>query len=146
MRWRRDPLGPPFQTNLVRGQRYLQFSAAWPNGQQGQARMLPIGFYHVPGAGKPARDADAAALAAHQELLKQRSLNTQTLAQMQRLRTAVPATRSLVFTRRRQLHQQGRTPGAGLQGSCYIGRLRKDAVLHFLPPAKVEGTMGRPLR
>lgn len=28
--WRRDPLGPPFQTNLVRGQRYQQFSVAWP--------------------------------------------------------------------------------------------------------------------
>jgi hypothetical protein len=28
--WRRDPLGPPFQTNLVRAQRFLQMSAAWP--------------------------------------------------------------------------------------------------------------------
>lgn len=145
VRWRRDPLGPPFQTNLVRGQRYLQFSAAWPTGQQGQTRMLPIGFYHVPGAGKPARDADAAALAAHKELLKQRCLNTQTQAQMKRLRAAVPATRPLVFTGDGSYTNRDVLQGLP-QGSCYIGRLRKDAVLHFLPPDKVEGTLGRPLR
>jgi hypothetical protein len=28
--WRRDPLSPPFQTHLVRGQRVLQLSAAYP--------------------------------------------------------------------------------------------------------------------
>ena len=28
--WKRDPAGPKFQTNLVRGQRYVQISAAWP--------------------------------------------------------------------------------------------------------------------
>jgi hypothetical protein len=28
--WRRDPLGPHFQTNLVRAQCFLQMSAAWP--------------------------------------------------------------------------------------------------------------------
>ena len=28
--WKRDPLGPHFQTNLVRGQRFVQLSAAWP--------------------------------------------------------------------------------------------------------------------
>lgn len=145
VRWRRDPLGPPFQTNLVRGQRYLQFSAAWPTTQQGQARMLPIGFYHVPGAGKPARDADAAALAAHKELRKQRGLNTQTLAQMKRLRTTVPATRPLVFTGDGSYTNKEVLQGLP-QGSCYIGRLRKDAVLHFLPPARLEGAMGRPLR
>ncbi len=41
--WKRDPLGPPFQTNLVRGQRYLQFSAAWPL-ENGAARMVPVVF------------------------------------------------------------------------------------------------------
>jgi len=43
VKWRRDPLGPPFQTNLVRSQRFLQFSAAYPL-KEGAARMIPIGF------------------------------------------------------------------------------------------------------
>lgn len=34
--WKRDPLGPAFQTNLVRGQRFVQLTAAWP-GPDGQA-------------------------------------------------------------------------------------------------------------
>lgn len=144
VRWRRDPLGPPFQTNLVRGQRYLQFSAAWPM-KEGQARMLPIGFYHVPGAGKPARDADEAALASHKEQCKQRCLNSQTLGHMQRLREVVPAARRLVFNGDGSYTNRAVLQGLP-QGSCYIGRLRKDAVLHFLPPAKPQGTTGRPLR
>jgi hypothetical protein len=45
--WKRDPLGPAFQTNLVRAQRYLQFSAAWPL-ENGAARMVPIDFLHTP--------------------------------------------------------------------------------------------------
>ena len=72
--WRRDPLGPPFQTNLVRGQRYLQFSAAWPL-EEGAARMVPIGFFHAPPAGKLPKDADAATLAQYREEQKQRALN-----------------------------------------------------------------------
>lgn len=64
--WRRDPLGPKFQTNLVRGQRYVQFSAAWPLAQ-GQARMIPIGFFHAPSAPKPPKKAAAAVQELYQE-------------------------------------------------------------------------------
>lgn len=42
--WKRDPLGPKFQTNLVRGPRYLQLTAAWP-GLDGRAHMIPGGFH-----------------------------------------------------------------------------------------------------
>ncbi len=42
--WKRDPLGPAFQTNLVRGQRFVQLTAAWP-GPDGQARMNPSGLH-----------------------------------------------------------------------------------------------------
>lgn len=141
VRWRRDPLGPAFQTNLVRGQRYLQFSAAWPLSG-GQARMMPIGFYHVPGAGKPARDADEAALAAHKELCKQKSLNTQALGYMKGLRDSVPATRRIVFNGDGSYTNKAVLRGLP-QGSCYIGRMRKDAVLHFLPQERAQALMGR---
>src|ERR1041385_3114980 len=39
VRWQRDPLGPPFHINFVRGLRVLQISAALPQGQ-GAARMV----------------------------------------------------------------------------------------------------------
>jgi hypothetical protein len=43
VRYLRDPLGPPFQVNFVRGLRVLQLSAALPQGG-GRARMIPIDF------------------------------------------------------------------------------------------------------
>lgn len=46
-KWRRDPLGPPFQVNLVRAQRYFQISAALPLGDHG-VRMIPVDLVHAP--------------------------------------------------------------------------------------------------
>lgn len=56
--WRRDPLGPPFQTNFIWGQRFLQISMALPN-QSGntQSRAIPVDFHHCPTANKPNRKA-----------------------------------------------------------------------------------------
>lgn len=141
--WRRDPLGPAFQTNLVRAQRYLQFSAAWPLAD-GAARLVPIAFEHVPGAGKPARDADASALAAHKEQCKQKSLNTQAQLHMRRLRDACPAQRPIIWTG--DGSYTNKTVLRALPaGTRYIGRMRKDAVLHHLPVAKTRPAMGRRL-
>jgi len=46
--WRRDPLGPPFHTNFIWGQRFIQMSMAVPESRHKacQARAVPIGFYH----------------------------------------------------------------------------------------------------
>ena len=54
--WRRDPLGPRFQTNFVRAQRFLQISAALP-GDNGLYRLAPIAFLHTPTPPKPPRKA-----------------------------------------------------------------------------------------
>lgn len=57
--WRRDPLGPPFQTNFIWGQRFLQISMALPD-QPGcsQSRAIPVDFYHCPTAKRPRRNDD----------------------------------------------------------------------------------------
>jgi len=140
--WRRDPLGPHFQTNLVRGQRYLQFSAAWPLGG-GQARMVPIGFFHAPPAGKVAKDADPAQLRQHREEQKQRALNHQALLHMAALRAQCDAARPLIFN-----GDGSYTNALVLQGlpaqSTYIGRIRKDAKLHTLPRESPAATGRRP--
>ncbi len=48
-KWRRDPLGPHFQTNFIWGQRFPQMSLALPpEVQTGQQRAIPVYFHHCP--------------------------------------------------------------------------------------------------
>lgn len=129
--WKRDPLGPPFQTNLVRGQRFVQLTAAWP-GPAGQARMLPVDFTHAPTPPKPGKRASAAEHQHYKEQRKQQCLNAVALARIQHLRQALPAARKLVVA------GDGSYTNAHLlkglpENTVYIGRIRKDAVLHALP-------------
>lgn len=139
--WKRDPLGPAFQTNLVRGQRHLQFSAAWPL-QQGGARMVPVGWFHAPSATKPPKDAGAQALEEHKERQKQMSLNTRALEQMRHLRASTPATRHVLYSGDGSYTNAAVLRGLP-KGSAYLGRLRKDAVLHHPPEDKPAGSNGR---
>src|SRR5919108_1133225 len=79
--WKRDPLGPAFQTNLVRGQRFVQLSAAWA-GPDGQARMIPVDFTHAPTPTKPGKRASAAAQKQYKEQKRQQRLNAVALARI----------------------------------------------------------------
>jgi hypothetical protein len=140
--WRRDPLSPAFQTNLVRGQRYIQFSAAWaldPGSAEqppiGPARALPIALHHAPGAGKlPTKlKDDAQAKAQHRLECKQKSLTMQALGHFRNLRKAVPLERPI------HLIGDGSYTNATIvktlpENTHYTGRFRKDAVLHYPPP------------
>src|SRR5690606_17399875 len=45
--WRKDPLSPPFNVNLVWGQRVLQFCAAIP-AADGSARLVPVDWQEAP--------------------------------------------------------------------------------------------------
>jgi len=141
--WKRDPLGPTFQTNLVRGQRYLQFSAAWPL-EDGAARQVPIVFQHAPSAAKLPKQADAAQTKAHREEQKQKNLNAYALDQMQRLTGSVNGARRVHFCGDGSYTNQTLLRNLPA-GSLYIGRLRKDAVLHHPPQPKASGANGRPL-
>lgn len=139
--WRRDPLGPPFQTNLVRGQRFLQFSAAWPL-ENGQARMVPIGFFHAPSARPPGKNATVLQLAAYREEQKQKTLNRQALVQMSRLREQCESTRRIVFGGDGSYTNKTILKNLPAQ-SVYLGRVRKDATLHFLPQKEEAARTGR---
>jgi hypothetical protein len=140
--WKRDPLGPAFQTNLVRGQRFLQFSGAWPLAD-GAARMVPLGLFHAPSAPKPPKDADAQQQQTHREQQKQMTLNSHTLRQMNQLRADCDAARPIIYTG--DGSYTNATVLRGLpEGTHYIGRLRKDAVLHHPPTVKPAGANGRP--
>lgn len=141
--WKRDPLGPAFQTNLVLAQRYLQFSAAWPLGN-GEARMVPIAFLHTPTPAKPPKNATADQHQAYREALKQQNLNCKTLQLLESLRRETPAARHLMVTGDGSYTNKTVLRGKP-DGSTYIGRGRKDMVLHY-EPETVAGVNGRPRR
>lgn len=140
--WKRDPLGPAFQTNLVLGQRYLQLSAAWPHGQ-GQAQSVPIDFVHAPSAAALPRQATPAQRQARREQQKQRNLNTYALQSLQHLRHSLGEARPILlcgdgsYTNKAILRQLPK-------GTHYLGRTRKDAVLHHLPERGAKTKGGRP--
>lgn len=140
VRYVRDPLSPPFQVNFVRGLRVLQLSAALPDGA-GAARMIPVDFQHAVLPPKPSRKATAQELEAYKEQRAKRNINRVGLERIAHLRRQMDqsgsAERQLLAT------VDGRfTNGTVLKAvperTVLIGRLRKDAVLHFRPQAQPE--------
>lgn len=134
--YRKDPLGPPFNVNLVWSQRMLQLSAAVVCGNN-EARMIPIGFEDASTPRKPRKTASAGELRAYREVMKQRNLNavaTDTLKQLQKQRAGecngtAPVLHALVdgsFTNKKVLRH---VP----ENTVIIGRIRKDAKLNKKP-------------
>ncbi len=85
--WRRDPLGPPFHTNFIWGQRFIQISLA-VSTQKGcvQSRSIPVGFYHCPGVKKPNKKAPLEAFIQYKEQLKIHNLSAQGIQHIIQLR------------------------------------------------------------
>lgn len=144
--WRRDPLSPPFQTNLVLGQRVLQTSLMLPLGKQGQALAVPIDFTQAPTAVKPRPKAGPEAQKAYREERKQRNINKVALKRLEYLERwfgeqGEKRPRWLVVDNR----LTNRTVLRGKPGSVVlIGRVRKDAKLYGLPepgshPCRIYG-------
>jgi DDE superfamily endonuclease len=141
--WRRDPLGPPFQTNFVRGQRFLQISAALP-GEQGGFRLAPIAFLHTPTPRKPTPGAPAEAVAQYRLDANQSRLSLRATQQMIQLRQSLDQDggheRLLILA-----FDGGYTNATVLKQipprTVCIGRIRKDARL-CLPPIPHGGKHG----
>jgi len=136
--WRRDPLGPPFQTNLVRAQRFLQVSASIPLSA-GSYRMVPIAFRHAPTPPKPRRTAPADATLEYRKAARLVRLPLVAAEQITSLRQALDTEPD---GRQRPLHvavDGGYTNATVLKKlparTVLIGRVRKDAKLYFLPEA-----------
>jgi DDE superfamily endonuclease len=137
--WRKDPLGPPFNLNLVWGQRVLQFSAAIP-AADGSARLVPVDWQEAPLPKKPSRQADPQAQADYREARKQANLNQVAAQRMAQIRTATQRTIHWVsdgrFTNKTLLR--------GLpENTVLIGRVRKDTKL-YAPCEARPGKNGRP--
>ena len=141
--WKRDPLGPPFQTNLVRGQRYLQASVAWPL-EDGAARMVPVAFTHAPPAPKPPRGATEEQLAEHRQAKRRMSLNAYTLNQIDAICRASPPGRRRIFCGDNSF-TNAEVVSHVQEFDTYIGRIRKDADLYHPPVSDPAApSTGRP--
>jgi len=129
--WRRDPLGPPFHTNFIWGQRYIQTSIAIPSdGYLSQSRAIPIGFRHAPTANKPSRNPSEQEVLKYKEEKKQTKLNKvgadMILQTRKTLNKNGHSDKKLVFS-----VDGSYTNGAVLKSLpdnvTLIGRIRKDA-------------------
>ena len=147
--WRRDPLGPRFQTNFVRAQRFLQISAAMP-GIEGAFRLAPIAFLHTPTPPKPDRKATADQVAQYRLEARLSRLSLRAAQQMTQLRQSLDQDpggreRTLILA-----FDGGYTNATVLKQippkTICIGRIRKDAKLYFPPDPERMKTRGRRLR
>ncbi len=137
--FRKDPLGPPFNINLVWAQRRIQFSAAVPDANN-EVRMIPISFRDASTPRKPRKTAPSKEVEDYKERMKQRNLNTlaaDSLHQIQQERTlesngTTPDLHVVVdgsYTNKKVLR---RLPPK----TTLIGRIRKDAKLSAKPDAQ----------
>lgn len=139
VRYLRDPLSPPFNVNLVRGLRVLQVSAALPDGK-GAARMIPIDFTHAVLPQKPPKNASDAELDAYKKERALRNINKLATQRLARLRQQMDESGS--HDRTLIVGVDGRLTNSTVfkslpERTVLIGRLRKDAVLHYPPEAQL---------
>jgi len=139
--WRRDPQGPPFQTNFIRAQRVLQLSVALPYGAQGAARMIPIDFQQAPTAVRPRKQAAAQEWQAYAQVQKKLNINVVGVERVKQLQAKL--------NRPLHLAVDGRfTNSTVLRGlpaqTCLTGRIRGDANLYAPPVAEPRSGRGRP--
>jgi len=87
--WHRDPMGPPFQTNLRWGHRFLQASLVLPlylQDAESSSRSIPVRFEMAPVVKKPGKKASPEDLQAYRRLRKEKNLSAQFVALTQELR------------------------------------------------------------
>jgi hypothetical protein len=145
--WRRDPLGPRFQTNFVRAQRFLQTSLVLP-APDGNSRLVPIAFRHAPTPAKPSKKALPQELQIYREQARAARLSRRAAQQIRGLRAALDAegsaSRLLLVA-----FDGGYTNATVLKdlppNTTALGRLRKDAHLLFRPDPAHQKTRGRRL-
>lgn len=143
--WRRDPLGPPFHTNFIWGQRFLQLSISLPEKQEVncRSRAIPVDFMHCPTAKKPKKNAPEEAWKEYKENKKRTNISGIGAERVRALRDNLTkdglTNKGLIvsvdgsFTNEKLLRD---LPA----GVTVIGRIRKDAKLNSLPAANQQPT------
>ena len=144
--WQADPMGPPFQVNLIWGLRYLQMSMILPLytcSESTPARAIPIRFVSAPSVKKPGKKATEEQMAAYRILSKQKNLSTIFVDNVKRLRISMDdmglQNKTLIMS----------CDGSFCNKTCMaiddpriimMARCRKDAKLCFQAPANSRKT------
>jgi hypothetical protein len=91
--WHRDPMSPPFHTNLMLGLRFLQASLLLPLHRTGlfSARAIPIRFEEVSTVKKPGKRASEEAWEQYKADRKRFNLSQRFVETMSQLRAALDA-------------------------------------------------------
>ena len=136
--WRRDPLGPPFHTNYIWGQRFLQLAISLPENHQGPcpAQSIPIALYHAPTVKKPKKTDDQATWEVYKEKQKQAKLSKQGVERVKVLREKLDldgATDRPLVVSVDGSYSNETVLKALPDRTTLIGRIRKDTMLHRLP-------------
>jgi hypothetical protein len=149
--WHRDPLGPPFQTNLRWGHRFLQASLVLPlyeKDGESSSRSVPVRFEMAPVVKKPGKNASEDQLKAYRVLKKEKNLSVQFVALVQEMRQQL--NQSGHASLRMSIAADGsfcnRTVFAQdweQQNVSVVARCRKDLVLCKRAPGKGPRFYGR---
>jgi len=136
----RDPLSPPFHTNLVLGLRFLQASLLVPLYQGGSAscRALPIRFEESSPVKRPKRNADEEQWKQYRVQRKRHNLSTHFVEMMTHLRRELDqtgATGKILVVATDGSFCNRTVFGAARDRTEIIARARKDAVLCEHAPA-----------
>lgn len=93
--WHRDPMGPPFQTNLRWGHRFLQASLVLPLYKQdpdSSSRSIPVRFEMAPVVKKPGKKATQAEQEQYRREKKEKNLSVQFVSMVKQLRQRLDQT------------------------------------------------------
>ena len=144
--WRRDPLGPRFQTNFVRAQRFLQTSLALAT-PEGCCRLLPVAFCHAPTPPKPSPQATATEQRQYRAQARAARLSQRASEQIRNLRADLDADPASASRCLLVAFDGGYTNQTVLRhlppNTTAIGRLRKDAHLLLRPHPPTQKARGR---
>lgn len=144
-KWLRDPLGPPFQTNLVWGQRFLQICLSQFN-KMGTVpcKTIPVEMVHCPAPLKPGKKATQDQKDAFKEIQKKLKMSLVGVDRVNKLRQNLTQDgypdRKLVVSVDGSYTNQTVLKNLS-EGVTLIGRIRKDCKLNALP--ELQASTGR---
>jgi len=130
VKFARDPMGPPFHVNFIRGQRVIQMSASV--SEDSQSRMIPVMFKDASTPQKPRKNDSAEVWARYKEECKARRLSVHGVECISGMRSQMEKDWDLwvtvdgSYTNRTVLNNLP-------DNTVLIGRIRSDAKLFHLP-------------
>ena len=141
--WRRDPLGPPFHTNFIWGQRFIQLSISLPEKPGASiSRAIPVDFHHCPTVRKPKISDDKKTWSDFKEKQKQAKLSQKGIERIIALRDNLDKDgakdRQLIISVDGSYSNETVLKSLPSR-TTLIGRIRKDTKLNGIPIVNQKG-------